>query len=100
MLDQLTLESFTPHVGSSFWAVFPNGGKVELVLRQAERRMESELARLKRTAFALYFDGPRSYLLNQGAYTIEHELFPEPQEIFLVPIGQTAEQYQYEAVFT
>ena len=30
MLDQLTIESFQPHVGTTFWAEFPNGAKVEL----------------------------------------------------------------------
>ena len=100
VLNELTLESFQPHIGSSFWAVFPNGAKVELQLVNAEKRMVSEAARLNRTAFSLFFAGPRSYFLEQGTYSIEHVLFAEPQQIFLVPVAQDAQTYQYEAVFT
>lgn len=99
MLDQLTIDSFEPHVGTSFWAEFPNGAKVELRLQSIGKVMESELARLDRQPFSLYFIGPRSYLLKQQTYRIVHDAM-EPMEIFLVPVGEDRETYQYEAVFT
>lgn len=99
MLDQLTLETFEPHVGSSFYAEFPNGAKVELRLDQVGKVMESELARLQRQPFSLFFTGPKSFLLKQATYHITHPTV-EPMDIFIVPIGQTADTYQYEAVFT
>jgi len=99
MLDQLTIETFEPHVGSSFWAEFPNGAKVELRLDGVGRVMESELARLSRQAFSLYFSGPKSYLLKQSTYHLSHETM-EPMDIFIVPVGEDRAAYQYEAVFT
>lgn len=98
MLDQLTVETFEPHVGTSFWAEFPNGAKVELRLERAAKVMESELARLQRHPFSLYFLGPKTFLLKQNIYRITHETL-EPMEIFVVPIGQRPDAYQYEAVF-
>lgn len=99
MLDQLTVETFEPHVGTSFWVEFPNGGKVELRLTRAAKVMESEAARLPRHPFSLYFIGPKSYLLEQQIYRVTHPEM-EALEIFLVPVGADAQAYQYEAVFT
>jgi hypothetical protein len=98
MLDQLTCETFEPHVGSSFWVEFPNGSKVELRLTDAAKVMESEAARLQRHPFSLYFVGPKSYMLQQQIYRVTHEKI-EPMDIFIVPVGQAGETYQYEAVF-
>lgn len=99
MLDQLTVETFQPLVGSTFWVEFPNGSKVELRLTGAAKVMESEAARLDRHPFSLYFIGPGSYLLQQRTYRLTHEQLGA-LEIFLVPVGQDASTYQYEAVFT
>ena len=96
MLDQVTMETFQPMVGSSFW-VHVNEHKIELRLTAAKKVMESEAARLKRTAFSLYFLAP--LLLPQQIYHVTHDSF-EPLDIFLVPIGQQPEGYIYEAVFT
>jgi hypothetical protein len=97
MLDQLTIESFEPHVGTSFW-LRNNGQKIELRLTRAARVMESEAARLNRTAFSLFFLGP--VLLPQQIYRLTHDGFPEPLDLFLVPIGKDAGGFNYEAVFT
>jgi hypothetical protein len=99
MLDQLTVETFEPHVGSSFWAEFPSGGKVELRLVRAAKVMESEAARLDRHPFSLFFIGPRSYLIPQQTLHLTHPALGA-LDIFLVPVGQDAQTYQYEAVFT
>jgi hypothetical protein len=97
LLDELTIETFQPLVGSSFW-LYVQDHKVELRLTSAKKVMESELARLKRTPFSLYFLAP--LLLPQHIYHIRHDAFPEPLDIFLVPTGKEAEAYSYEAVFT
>lgn len=99
MLDQLTVETFEPHVGSSFWVEFPNGAKVELRLTRAAKVMESEAARLERHPFSLFFEGPKSFMLRQHTYHITHEQLGA-LDIFIVPVGQDANSYQYEAVFT
>jgi hypothetical protein len=77
----------------------PNGSRVELRLTNAAKVMESEAARLQRHPFSLYFEGPRSILLPQQIYHVSHAAVAE-MDVFIVPVGQTAETYQYEAVFT
>ncbi|HYC92383.1 MAG TPA: hypothetical protein VEO54_24450 [Thermoanaerobaculia bacterium] len=99
MLAQLTVASFEPHVGSSFWVEFPAGGKVELRLTRVAKVMESEAARLDRHPFSLFFIGPKSYFLQQQTYHVTHAVM-EALDIFMVPVGQDAQTYQYEAVFT
>lgn len=97
MLDQLTLETFQPLVGSSFW-IHTEGRKIELRLISAKKVMESVAARLPRTPFSLFFLAP--LLLQQQIFHLTHEAFAEPLDIFLVPIGQEPNGYSYEAVFT
>jgi hypothetical protein len=97
MLDQLTIESFEPLVGTSFW-LHENGHKVELRLTRTARVMESEVARLKRTPFSLFFLTP--VLLPQQIYQLTHEAFAEPLGIFLVPVAKQPGGYTIEAVFT
>ena len=98
MLAHLTDASFEPHVGSSFWVEFPTGGKVELRLTRVARVMESEAARLDRHPFSLFFVGPKSFMLQQFTYHLTHPEM-EALDIFLVPVGQDAQTYTYEAVF-
>jgi len=97
MLDTVTIETFQPLVGSSFWA-HVDSRKIELRLTAAKKVMESEAARLKRNPFSLYFLTP--LLLPQGIYHVTHDELPEPLDIFLVPIGHEANGYSLEAVFT
>ena len=97
MLESLTIEDFRPHVGSSFKVQDP---PTELQLERVAAVMESEHARLQRTAFSLYFRGPVEPHLPQRIYDLRHDAFPESLGIFLVPIGRTSEGFQYEAVFT
>lgn len=97
MLDTLTIETFEPLVGTSFW-VHEKGNKVELRLDRAARVMASEAARLNRTAFSLFFLSP--VLLPQQIYNITHDAFAEPLDIFLVPVAREGNAYTVEAVFT
>jgi len=97
MLDKLTIESFEPHVGTSFW-LHAGNRKIELRLTRAAKVMESEAARLARTPFSLFFLAP--VLLPQQIYRVTHDAFPEPLDIFLVPIAGDASGYSHEAVFT
>lgn len=99
MLDKLTIDSFRPYIDTSFW-VMPNPqNKVEIRLIAAANVMESEAARLNRIPFSLHFFGPKSFLLEQKTYRLEHDTL-EPMELFLVPIGEENGGYLYEAVFT
>ena len=84
MLDKLTIESFEPHVGTSFWVSAENR-TIELRLTRAAKVMESEAAWLTRTPFSLFFLAP--VLLPRQIYRLTHEGFAEPLDIFLVPIA-------------
>jgi len=97
MLDQLTIDTLEPLVGTSFW-LHEQGQKVEMRLVKAAKVMESEAARLKRTPFSLFFHGP--VRLPQQIYRLTHDAFPEPLDIFLVPVGMEGSAIVYEAVFT
>jgi hypothetical protein len=97
MLDQLTIESFEPLVGTSFW-VRDGDRKIELKLIRAAKVMESEAARLQRSAFSLFFRCPLH--LAQQIYPVTHETLSEPLEIFLVTIGKDSQAFTCEAVFT
>lgn len=96
MLDQLTIDSFQPHVGTSFW-LHHDGRQIELRLTSAAKVMESEAARLRRNPFSLYFLAP--LYLPQAIYHLTHEAFAEPLDIFLVPVGKDEKGYVCEAVF-
>jgi len=98
MLDELTIDSFEPLVGSSFW-LLTGAHKIELRLQRAAKVMESEAARLKRNPFSLIFLGPGSIFLEQKIYRVTHDTLTDPLDIFLVPIGKEDGGFLYEAVF-
>ena len=100
MLDRLTFETMNQHVGSVFRVEVEQGRTIELKLVRAQKVMESEAARLKRTPFSLFFQGPQEPHLPQKIYRLHHEAFGEPMDIFVVPIRRDAEGFIYEAVFT
>ena len=72
MLDKLTIESFAPHVGTSF-RLHTENRKIELRLTRAAKVMESEAARLARTPFSLFFLAP--VLRRQQIYRPTHAGF-------------------------
>ncbi len=71
---------------------------MELRLTRAARVMESEAARLRRTALSLYFLAP--LFIPQGIHHLTHDAFPDPLDIFLVPVEKKGDAYTVEAVFT
>jgi hypothetical protein len=100
VLDQLTFEKAKGLEGTSFWVYPEHDHKVELRVVEVARVMESEAAKLKRTAFSIYLLGPDSYRLKQGSFPMTHDAFPEPFYMFLTAIGQDGRGFLYEAVFT
>jgi hypothetical protein len=100
VLDEMTFEKATGLKGTSLWAYPEQEHKVELRVEEVLKVMESEAARLKRTAFSMFLLGPSSYPMTQGIIAMTHEAFPEPFELFIVPVEQRVDGYLYEAVFT
>ena len=103
-MDDLTSETFRPHVGSEFRADGPEavaeavGAGVSLRLA-AVRDLGRQPNAPRVEPFALEFVGPQQPVLEQRIYRLRHETLGL-LEIFLVPIGiDAAGGLQYEAVF-
>ena len=93
----LTLDDFTPHVGSRF-RLQADEGDLEMELSAAEAGGVEDAPRGARPPFSLTFRGPPGPILPQRIYRLEHDGMGE-LEIFLVPIGADPEGVTYEAVF-
>lgn len=89
----LTIEHFRPHVGQTYEAA-PGEARVPLVLAAAEP-LEGSVR--EGGGFRLEFTGPLDTLLDQVIHPLHRD--GACQEIFLVPIAQSAQGYTYEAVF-
>lgn len=100
MLDTLTYETMLPLVGTSIFVDPEKDHRVELRIVRVGKVMESERAQLHRDAFSIFFAGPKTYKIQQGAYPTRHDAFPEPFWLFIVPLEEQPDVYVYEAVFT
>lgn len=100
-LDEVTLETFEPHVGSVFTLKFESADPVHLKLVRAAPIMERiSSEKLKRKPFSLFFEGNDTVVLPQRMYAFTHESLTEPLPIFIVPLGRENGVMTYEAVFT
>ena len=88
MLDTLTLESFTPHVGGAF-RLSTSDGPLTLTLDEARSLASpgtrAEGDRRKREPFRLLFRGPSLPILPQRIYPLEHAALGR-LELFIVPL--------------
>lgn len=99
-LENFSLETFRPHVGSPFRIVSATG---ELELRLASAtpvELDSSVNPddLDRVPFNLQFHGPHEPVWAQATYEMLHEhlgTFP----LFIVPLGPHQGVMRYEAVF-
>jgi hypothetical protein len=94
MSEQLDLESFLPHQNAVFTCPLGPDLAVGLTLVSATEVSRSSHQR----QFSVHFTGPRDAFVPQGTYPLSNPGFGTA-EIFLVPIGMTAEAYEYEAFF-
>lgn len=99
MLDQLTLDTFLPHVGAAFRVIVDDQRVMETRLASVDPWSEASAAGRDRAPFSLVFHAPGREHLPQRIYRVESERM-EPMELFLVPIGPDREGMRYEAVFT
>jgi hypothetical protein len=96
-MKEMTLETFTPHVGSSFSAT-TDGGSLDLVLEEAVGSAGDEQPGGDREPFHLMFRGPARPILPQRIYRLDHGGLGS-LEIFIVPIGADDRGVVYQAVF-
>lgn len=95
-MDDLTLETFLPHVGSDFLA----GGDDAIVLHLTAIDTGPRQPDAPRVQpFSLVFTGPPHPNLGQGIHRLVHAELGG-LDVFLVPIGYDATgSLRYEAVF-
>ncbi len=96
-LATLDASTFTPHVGSAFAVAHLPGG-LSLTLRSVDV-LRAGPTPASRHSFSLEFTGPRTPMLSQGVFTLDHEAIGR-LELFLVPLQPDEAGARYEAVFT
>ena len=96
MLESLTADTFSPHVGETF-TVQADAGRLELTLTAANTWGQPFDG--SRMPFTLVFHGPLEPVLRQQIRPVEHPSLGT-LEIFLVPTGPDKGKMRYEAVFT
>jgi hypothetical protein len=100
MLDKLTHDVFSEHVGSTFRIQLEDGGSVDLDLNEATRlgSQSDSGSTATRDPFSLVFKGPKDAELPQQTYDVDHGVIGS-FALFLVPIGADDTGTFYEAVF-
>lgn len=103
MLERLTSEAFTEHLGDTFEATPTEGEPVRLVLSRCEETPYGSSAgweqTLRRVPFSLMFHAPRDRLVPQQTWSLRHPALGE-LALFLVPLGPDEEGMRYEAVIS
>lgn len=93
-LEELHVDQFRGFLNSDFQVV--GDPPVDLALRLVEVQERSNSP--QQEVFALLFHGPAQYFMPQGIYQLKQSSLGEI-ELFLVPVGQDSQGFQYEAVF-
>jgi len=96
MLENLTKSMFAENVHSMFNVRHGAGQPQPLALELVELREGTPQSDYER--FSLFFRGPRSVLLPQSSYELEHPNLGTFL-LFLVPIRQDENGTYYESVF-
>jgi len=96
MATQLTAQEFSKHVNTKFRLATEEPIELELSEVKAYVSKANEQSGLER--FSIFFKGPGDHYLPQHVYSLQHEHMGT-FELFLVPVGQDARGFHYEAVF-
>lgn len=96
MLEKLTVDTFHPHVGTTFRVELGDG--LELVLGDARAHEGETGGPTGRSQFSLTFQGPPEPVLPQQIYPLDHPILGH-LDLFLVPLAAGPEGATYEAVF-
>jgi hypothetical protein len=94
MLEQIRPPQMTEHIGSKFDVSIDSSHAVRLTLTGVVESVKTEHSE----AFSLFFHGPSDTFLPQRTRKVQHPALGE-FELFLVPVAQDKDGFQYEAVF-
>jgi hypothetical protein len=97
-LSDLTLESFSPHVNSTFGVAAPDA-TAELTLTEANSLPARGLPARSRDPFELMFRSATQDVLPQRIYPFRHPVMGD-FEMFIVPVSRDAGGVTYQAVFS
>jgi hypothetical protein len=92
------LQSFSPHVGTSFDALFEDVVTTLVLMEATPLAAEGAPPPGDRAPFSLIFTGPAEGMPRQGTYEMRHAAlgtFP----MFIVPLGIDAGTVRYQAIF-
>ena len=95
MLDQLTIESFEPHLNQTFQVQWEPEGSLDVTLVECAPFGHPGKARQQ---FQVLFIGPLTPVLPQKIYRMVHEGMGA-FDLFIVPIGPDSRGMRYQAVF-
>ena len=96
MLENLTRESFEPHVGSTVRLTPEGAESLEFTITEVNAVGGTPS---NRDPFSVIFKGPAEPFLEQTTHRLEHAELGE-LVLFLVPVGPAEDGILYEAVFT
>lgn len=99
VLQDLTIDSFRPLIGSEFDLQLADGKHVALMLRRVDSLTEKGMKARKREPFSIVFSGPPDAFLPQQTLPLSHARLGN-LAIFVVPIGRMENGFEYEAIFT
>jgi hypothetical protein len=93
----LTVESFNPHVNSTFHLGLGESG-VDLTLTEAKKQAVFPYPGMMREPFSLIFRSGSPVVLPQRIYPFTHAQMGR-LDIFIVPVARDAQGIVYQAVF-
>jgi hypothetical protein len=103
MLETLTIDTFTPHVGETFRMQVAPAQVLDLELVQvtplSAQMADGTEATRGRRPFSLLFRGPAHVVAPQRIYPLEHQAIGTC-ELFVVPLGPGQGGMLYEIIFT
>lgn len=94
MSAELTLPALSEHLHTTFRITPAPGLMVELELTEVHDHGSTP----RHEQFSALFRGPLHTFLPQGIYELEHAALGN-QALFLVPVAQTKDGFDYQAVF-
>src|SRR5690348_2024599 len=94
MPEELKPTMFAEYVGSLFDVLDEPSRMFGLTLTSVVEHVKTE----RQEVFSLFFHGPSAPFLSQGIQKLKHIELGE-LELFLVPVGQDKDGFQYEAAF-
>lgn len=96
MLENLTIDSFAGHRGSTFRLVAEEASSFDMTLADVTPLGDSGV----RVAFSLIFHAPLAApILPQRIYRLEHAALGA-LDLFVVPLGPKGGFFRYEVIFT